>query len=554
MTPSVLLVNYAGYVVTGNTFVADNSLATLAGTLRTEGIPVRILDFMNPEDIGSIGDRAGTAHAVRVLEGLSAGHSLDAGAYVSYRDARTAAQRVFEQEATERLLRAVERERATVVGFKLWSGTGFSANLRMAAAVREAFPEVVLAAGGPLASYCEEYLLYRTRIFDHLVSGDGEAAIVAIAHGTARGKLLRFDRRVRRDGSTAYAGDLNQLPMPDYSRDVYPNARSFFATRVIDESRGCFNRCAFCAHPHLSGVTRTKRAERVVDEMERAYQQEGIRFFRFSGSNPPWKYLNRIADRVIERRLPFRYSAYAALNNVRPADMPRLAASGLAGLFFGVESGDPEVLRRAHDKRNGTRQHVVDSIRSAMQNDIFACVSVIMPAPFETKESEQRTFDLLCDAFAQRCHGSVLVLPSFLTPASGWWNDRERYGFELAEGVDEAEYVTRLLDWDQDFLLPRDLAPHPGFSLGGRGADELFARCGEFIGRLEREGIPTNMDDAAFMIAHMGGMPVARFKRQMVQNLVLGGSRRLTRFVASVNAGRGGAEAGLGDDQAASAA
>ncbi len=533
----MLLVNYAGYVLTANTFVPDNSLATLAGVLGAEGIGVRILDFMNPADIGSIGDRAGTELAAPVLERLSAGRAVDAGVYLPYRDRRLDAQRHFEQLATERLLHTVERERATVVGFKLWSGSGFPANLRMAAAVREAFPHVALAAGGPMVAYCEDYLLHRTRIFDHLVSGDGEAAILAIARGTARGELLRFNRRIRRDGSTTYNSDLNQLPFPDYSREAYPNLDSFFATRVIDESRGCFNRCAFCAHPRLSGVTRTKQPERVVDEMELAYRSDGVRFFRLSGSNPPWKYLNRIADCITERQLPFRYSAYASLNNVRPADMPRLAASGLSGLFFGVESGDPDLLRRAHNKNNGPREHVVETIRSAMRNGIFACVSVIIPAPFESPESEARTFDLLCDAFSEHRHGSVMVMPSFLTPASQWWNNRSVYGFEIENGIDEAGYVTRLLDWDQDFLLPRDLAPHPGFSLGGRSADELFAQCGDFIARLERERISTNIDDASYMIALMGGLPPARFKDAMLENLILGGSKRLAGFVASVNAG-----------------
>ncbi len=539
-SPSVLLVNYAGYVLTANTFVPDNSLATLAGALRAEDIPVRIVDWMNPGDIGSIGDRAGTGDASRVVERLSTGQAVDATVYLPYRNRRLAAQRDFERDATERLLRLVERERATVVGFKLWSGSGFAANLRMAAAVRETFPHVVLAAGGPMVTYCEEYLLHRTRIFDHLVSGDGEAAILAIARGAARGGLLRLDRRVRRDGSRAYNSELDQLPFPDYSRDAYPDLDRFFATRVIDDSRGCFNRCAFCAHPRLSGVTRTKQADRVVDEMELAFRHDGVRFFRLSGSNPPWKHLNRIADCITERRLPFRYSAYASLNNVRVGDMSRLAASGLSGLFFGVESGDPDLLRRAHNKNNGSHKHVVETIRSAMQNGIFACVSVIIPAPFETPRSEERTFDLLCEAFSGHRHGSVLVMPSFLTPASTWWESRSHYGFELDTAINEASYVTRLLDWDQDFLLPRNLAPHPGFSLGGRGADELFARCTAFIARLEREGISTNVDDAAFMIALMGGMPVARFKAEMVKNLILGGSARLTSFVASVNASGGG--------------
>ena len=78
------------------------------------------------------------------------------------------------------------------------------------------------------------------------------------------------------------------------------------------------------------------------------------------------------------------YAAGYTMNNVNPDIFGLLHESGLRSMFFGIESGDPELLQRAHKKDNGNREHVVRVSQAAMQHGIFITLSFIIPAPFET--------------------------------------------------------------------------------------------------------------------------------------------------------------------------
>jgi radical SAM superfamily enzyme YgiQ (UPF0313 family) len=529
--PSVLLVNYAGYTTTSNTFVADSSLATLAGSLVARGIETRILDFQNAQDIGSVGDRAGSSLAERVLDTLGREQRVSPALYLAYRSRRDAAQGDVEALFAERLSGAISEQRPTVVGFKLWAGNGLGAAIAMAETVRRAHPGITIVAGGPAVTLASGRIRARTRAFDHLVVGDGEHAIIQIASGANPGEIVRLGQKQRRGGGVSFVTPLDDLPAAVYGSDVYPGLDRFFPIRVIDESRGCFNRCSFCAHPSINGVTRLRSAGAVVDQIERAVAQDGIRTFRLSGSNPPWKHLCAIAAELSRRRLRVELSAFSSMNNVRAEDLERLAEAGLRALFFGIESGDPEILRRAHGKNNVSNAHVVNVVCRAADAGIFCCLSAIVPSPFETQASRKQTLDLLCTALGERKLGSALILPPFLTPDTQWWAEPERYGFALDPAATPDAIVDSLLDWDCDFMLPRDLWRPLGFTLDGKTSPAIHEECETFVRELQRAGVQTHVDDASFMIGAAAGMTAEAYQRSMLEGLVLGGSNRLLGIV-----------------------
>jgi hypothetical protein len=535
----VLLVNYAGYVLTGNTFVPDNSLATLAAALIHEGIPTEVLDLQNPHDIGSILDAADPAPGLDVLHRTITGADIDRPLFDAYRRVREDAQRRFEDAQAQRLVEQVALDDVGLVGFKMWGGNGVGGVVRMAEAVRRAHPEVRLVVGGPAAGYMPGLILDRAPVFDAAVHGDGEDALLALVRGRtdAPGIVTRGGARAAM-AAPGRRQRLDDIPAPTYAPDVYPGIERFFRMRIIDDSRGCFNRCAFCSHTHLSGLTRTKSPARVVDEMEEGLR-DGVSYFRLSGSNPPRRFLEGVAREILRRRLQVRYGVYASMNNAKASSMPLLAESGLRGIFFGIESGDDWMLREMLRKNNRDPEHVVSVAEAAMAEGIFTCASVIVPSPFETQETKRATLELMRAMFARYCHGSVMVLPAFLTPGSAWWDQPESFGFELSPGLSKQQLALHLLEWDPNFLLPRDLADDAGYRLNGRPCSELFAESQEFIRAVERSGIPTNVDDASFMIALMGNREVRSYKSTILSRLVLGGSEPLTELVTQMNGAAG---------------
>jgi radical SAM superfamily enzyme YgiQ (UPF0313 family) len=523
---------------TANTFVPDNSLATLAAVLARHEIPVEIVDLQNPLDMGAIAGGIDPECAHAVLSALTGGKAVEHAAFENYRRERDRARERFELDQTELLLAKVERERVGLVGFKLWAGSGFAGSVRMAEALRRRFPDITLVAGGPAVRYAGETLTERTRVFDYLVHGDGEGPLLELARGlrgnvpgSIRSGLGRVD-----SACPAVQTSLNAIPAPRYDAQIYPKVTDFFRIRVIDESRGCFNSCSFCSHRFISGPTRRKDPKLVVDEIEHAYRADGVTYFRFAGSNPPSKHLTAIAEEILRRRLPVFYSAYASMNNLKPATLPLLAASGLRGLLFGLESGDPDFLFRVHNKRNGSPDQIVHTLQAAMQQGIFVAISLIVPSPFETVATKRATFDLVARIFERSRHGSVIVFPALLAPGSGWWDRMHDYGFEFLPGFDRTRLTLSLLEWDPFFMLPRDLAKTLGYSLNGKPSDALFAECQLFIDDIDKTGIPSNVDDAAYMLARMGGLGVDQFKREMCTRLVAGDTHTLSNFVSRINA------------------
>ena len=547
----VLLVNYAGYFLCANTFIPDNSLAALAAMLKRQGVPVEIMDLQAPRVVGSVMDHTNRDAAEALAVCLSSGQEAQKSLIRRYQHDRQRGERWLVNSSIERILSKISEEDIGLVGFKLWAGEGILGAIQIAEAIRAAYPKLTLVAGGPAVEFGGKYLFELTGVFDRLVPGEGEYAIAALAAeqpgqsnaddigSVTRGALVRQGismLRQRGSGDMPRVSQLDDLPFGEYGRDIYPNIDEFYRFRILDETRGCFNKCAFCAHTQLNGQgTRRRRPALVVDEMERLQQTEGVNYFRFSGSNPPWKLIAQIAEEILKRKLDVCYSIFASMNNVNPDIFGLLRESGLRSMFFGIESGDFELLKRAHKKDNGTREHVVQVCQAAMQHEIFITLSFIVPAPFETEATKSNSLDLIGEIFARRSLGSVLTLPPFLMPGTHWWDHMEDYGFRFCTGMDRRSYVLRGLQLSNDYLLPRDSWSDYGLTLNGKTVSELLSECETFVRQVQQLGVMTHIDDAGYMLALMGNLDSRTYMSHVLSNLIIGGAENLNAQVREIN-------------------
>jgi radical SAM superfamily enzyme YgiQ (UPF0313 family) len=555
----VLLVNYAGYFLCANTFIPDNSLGTLAAMLKRHGVPVEILDLQSPSAVGSIMDHTSQPAAQALVDQLTSGQAPESSLVRRYQEDRRHGEEWLVADATRRILAKIADEGIGLVGFKLWAGDGLMRAIHMAEAIRDAYPEVRLVAGGPAVHYCGEHLRSITQVFDHLVVGEGEHVLLALATGekplpkrpsddarrvrrpgpvlpaTLAGKDLPPLRRRESDGAV-WVSRLDDLPFAVYDRDVYPSIDEFYRLRIVDDTRGCFNRCAFCSHAHMNGFgTRKRRAVAVVDEMQRLQETEGVSHFRLSGSNPPWRFVVRVAEEILRRRLQVHYSIFASMNNVHLETLGLLRASGLRAIFFGVESGDEGLLRRAYNKTNGSPEQVVRVCQTAMQHGIFVALSFILPGPFETEATKRASLELIERIFARHSQGSVLVLPGFLAPGSRWWDRMEEYGFEFTPGMDRNGYAVQGVRLSSDYLLPRETWADFGYRLDGKSVAQLLNECQDFVRAVRALGVLTEIDDTGYLLALMGDLDPRVYREQVIRQLVLGGERLLRQQVRGTN-------------------
>ncbi len=534
----VLLVNYAGYWVTGNTFVADSALAGMAGTLVSHDVGVEVMDVQNPIDMGKIIGPVGRVLGGDILSALGSGQVLGDALLTAYFHERRQGQDAFEDSIFDEISQKVDSGEVGLVAFRVWAGNGAQGTIGWAEKLKKRFPKLPLVAGGPAVSYAQDRFSELTTAFDHVVLRNGEQALLNMAHGNYVdvADTIHLGRAPTNRGPLR--PDLNALSPPVYDAHIYRQVNSLYHMRIIDDSRGCPYRCAFCSHPTMAGGKMSmKSATRVVDEMQMALNTDGIRYFRLAGSNPPWKFLKAVGKEIVARGLDLRYAAFSSMNNAKSIDFPMMHASGLQALLFGVESGDPEFLLKVHNKRNGSVEHVVDTAQRAMDAGIFICLSLIVPSPLESEASKQATLNLLRRIFERHNLGAVVVFPPMLAPGSTWWKNREAYGFEFSEGTSELAYMQELLHSEWNFLLPSTANKPVHVKMGGRDYASVLAESTAFTQEVEKLGIVTNLDDAAYMIGHLGQMSAAEYKGQVRSALVLGGEQNLMNIVNRVNEG-----------------
>ncbi len=539
--PGALLISFGGYPYTPSSLTPDNGLANLAGALVEEGWEAHILDFgtvstmrrlfpaelteaLRPQAQALMGGGGGvlSEEAVRRLQEIDA-------ALTRHQEAQMHA---IADEVADR----VRRERPDFVGLKLWNGDGFTGSVIIAERLREQFPDLPIYGGGPQASWWGAAIFRRSRAFTALLAGEGEIAIRLMAeHALGRAQLSAIPGAIFLDGETTRTVpreewvEMDDLPEPIYDEAAYPAMMGDEKVKVIviDDSRGCPQRCGFCAHPVESGHRlRCTSASMLVDRMQRIRDRHGITAFRFSGSSTPGRLMADVAEEIIERGLEVDFTSFGHFASARPDHFERMAQAGLRAIFFGIESGCAEVLERAVRKGIDLAR-VKETVRQAQEAGIFVVASMIVPLPFDTEETIAESLEFVREVRPD----SVPVQFPGLIPGTPWWTDAARYGLEF----DAEEYTRTGLDYKIKLLFPPSMWQSLPYRVNGMDFSEFTKLTMQFAAALEASGILTAVPDDNALLAHCAGMSARRFRDLTRLWCAIGDAEAMGEMVTSAN-------------------
>lgn len=540
-----LLVTYAGYPYTSSSLFPDNGMANMAAVARAAGHFVKVWDLNTISTMERLMTDPLRAQMAEVLE-LVPRIATDRAAAARARqvDAALEAHMIAESERLgDELLAEVDRGRYQWVGFKLYMGDGLRNSLRMAERIKATRPSVKVFVGGPQADLVREAILQRCPFLDGVSVAEGERTIVPLCE-YAEGRRERAEvpnlywlegGEVRRS-EVQRVTCLDDLPLPCYDAELYPAMAGNDKIRVItyDESRGCPYSCPFCIHAAKSGVERrVKSPERIADELSALSTRHDTRLFRFAGSATPYSALANLSEVLIERKLDVRYSIYGTAHGLDTRILPRLAEGGLWGIFFGVESGSPRVLRDGLGKRKNRVPEVERLLTACLDAGLFTVASFIYPAPGEDEESTEETLGLIRRVFGGRDHYSLPVAFAGLFPQTPWFNDRSKYGFQIG---DEDEYLQEVMDYRIKALMPFALWPEATYTLDGRRQRELAQQSGRFLATLRNEGFVTMLLDDTAIVAELAGIPLREALDRLVRVFLTGDIATVRHLAETVNA------------------
>jgi radical SAM superfamily enzyme YgiQ (UPF0313 family) len=535
-----LLVSYAGSPYAFSSLFPDNGLASLAAVLRAAGHECSVWDLNTADTMARMVPPDTHRALVDLLPrfvGVPAPEDLQQLVALSRRvDAQ--GSKVADDLAAK-LVDHCRARRVDFVGFKLWNGDGYEGSLRIAERLRSEVPGVRLFAGGPAVHYCSDIVLADTPLFDAVVDGDGEEAIVELArYVEGKRPLSGVPNLVLPSGVTTSASstsDLSTLPVPEYGPEVYPaiSRGEKITLFCIDESRGCPMGCAFCINRCIEGTKwRTRTPEQVVSENRSLRARFGTRAFRLAGTYSPPELLTAICERLTAEKLDIQFGAFLHARAVDDALVSTLKDAGCFGLFVGAESGSTVILKRAMHK-SLSAETLRAGLESCLRAGLFVAASFIFPAPFETPETEAETKRLILDVFAPHQHSAVNVGFPGLVPRTRWWTERDRYGFSL--DVDDDAYRRLVLRYKIRHLLPPSLWPELPYTLGGQRQSDLAKRCGDLQRWVRDQGIGINLADHDAQVGAALGQPPRDFGDRLRRLFFTGDAEGLQALVEQSN-------------------
>ena len=306
----------------------------------------------------------------------------------------------------------IEKIKPDMVGFTVYNMNYFQ-TLEISRKIKSNFPRILICLGGRKATDASLEILDECEEIDYIITGEGEYPMLELLNAlkqdtpVAHIKNLTYRKNgkpVRNEDRTTLE-DLDELPFA--IRDILMNER--INTANIISSRGCTQRCSFCAsstfwRPDKKSMQwRGRNPDLVIKEIRQIQSRLGTKFFKFLDCSfeDPDQQLKRsteLANKLLESKIDMAYMVQFRPDIYKKARnngqyMQTLIDSGLSSVFIGVESGNDADL-----KLYNKGCHVEDNCKCVeylSQHGILVKFGFIAINPFSTLESLRQNVNFL---------------------------------------------------------------------------------------------------------------------------------------------------------------
>ena len=279
--------------------------------------------------------------------------------------------------------------------------------IEMVEFIRRHNPATKIVVGGPL-------------IANHLRNSEGDSlraaledigADVYVADSQGELSLSEIVRCLREGGSLADVPNLiwiedgqvrssaevrenNSLDENYIDWMIFPD-KELGETIQTRTARSCAFNCSFCNYPARAGkltLASIDTMERELDSMRELGNVRNVVFIddTFNVPLPRFKDLCRM---MIRRQYDFNWFSYFRCSNSDEEAIELLAQSGCKGVFLGIESGSPTILKNMN--KAATVELYAKGIELLHNYGVLTFGSFILGFPGETSETVQETIDFI---------------------------------------------------------------------------------------------------------------------------------------------------------------
>lgn len=283
----------------------------------------------------------------------------------------------------------------------------FEEDMEAIRTIHQAMPEVRHILFGHYATLFPEEVLKNTPV-EIIMLGEPDLVFGDLARALLGNTDLRSIRGIAyRSGEDicVQKGDdriihPEQLPMPAYEllqADKYFEPFLRPPLGLIQTARGCPYNCNYCIRSFGKRLTYRTPAQ-IMEEIHYLIDNFNIRSLRFIDDTFT-VHMRRVIDlcqKMIEDRINIDWTCLSRVDTLRPEMIPWMKKAGCRRIYFGIESGSPEVLQ--YLDKNVDLSESLSALRLCQEHGIETIGFFIVGSPNETKEDFMKSVNFAIDA------------------------------------------------------------------------------------------------------------------------------------------------------------
>jgi len=296
-----------------------------------------------------------------------------------------------------------------IIGISIYTPSSKEAN-DIIKKIQEISPKIPIMVGGPHASMYSDVLKKDKRI-DYIFIGEAELTIIPVVENAKKQRTAKIIK-------SKEILNLYKVPFSDYKSFYgWQNITSY----PIMSSRGCPNKCSFCASIGLSyRYWRPRKPEECIKEMELAKKEisPNLRFVLFDDC--PTVHMGRFINLLklyIEKINSELVIVNTRADSLNEEIVKLIKQCNCRVLSVGVEHGNPEVFKMAN--KGETFEQIEEACRLIKKYGIRLSVSFIIGLPGDSLERTKDSIKL-CNKLKADQVSLNLFIPFRYTPAREW--------------------------------------------------------------------------------------------------------------------------------------
>ncbi len=322
-----------------------------------------------------------------------------------------------------RVFKYLDEQQPDFIGFSTTTSS-FLDGVRLATRAKEILPKIKTVFGGVHLSALRDNLLRDFPVIDYGVVGEGEETLRELVECESDG-LRNIEGLVFRDkDEIVFTGfrkkllDLDSLPFPAYEKlEGYPDSYKLpifsypkAPNTTVITSRGCPYTCSYCDRSVFRRSYRYNSPEYMMELLTYLHKRFNIKHVNIYDDTFTLRRdrVMKFCEQKINSGLPMTFNCAARTEQLDSEMLTMMKKAGCWMISLGIETGDPDLLKRHRSYLPASRMdNPLENIRAMVhlikKAGIRAKGLFMMGLPGETEESIDKSmkyvFSLPLDEF-----------------------------------------------------------------------------------------------------------------------------------------------------------